>query len=297
MARRCICSRLLSRVAGDMGFHVLPLVVQAVWLRLFASAEAAGEGGRLRFPIPVSEAVSRLLQIAEPEARSALESLVGVGFLDLDADGRTVWMPGSRDAEARVAAARSNGEKGGRPRKGETPEQARLRRAQPSMPLPIPGGRDAAAETQESKTDPHEESSRAGGATATSESAKPAAPSGRDVQALGDELAEIAKLDGVRLPFTYGPVRDWLSQGAAPDLLRQVVRRVAERPGYAAAAVKGLGYFAPAVREALERGERVVVERAAADETPSDPAFAAYAAWAAGGMVGPMPVLPARGAA
>jgi hypothetical protein len=267
--------------------------VRTIWYELLASAAAAGEGGRLRFPVSVSEALSRLLAIAEPDVETALASLALAGFLDVDGDGRTLWMPGAREGQARSAAARVNGVNGGRPKKGETPEQARARRAQQSLMLPLPGGHEAQRETQGTETEPTGESSCAR-VSATAESAKASAASWPEIQALGEELADIAGIDGARHPFTFKPVQDWLAQGAEPDLQRQVIRRVVERPSYDRSTVKGLGYFGPAMREALERGERVAPHtsgNAAGPAAAPRADLAAYAAWARGGMHGPMPAI------
>lgn len=258
MARNSTCERQLVRAAGDAAFRVLPPMVRLLMLEILAFAAAAPEKGRLRFLGPVSAALSRLLSIPETEVETGLETLAQLGWVEEDAETHSLWVSAARAAAARVEAARANGIRGGRPRKGETPEQYQARKArereqamrQQHFMMPIAGG--ARAETQETEAEPNAESSRAvlpttslsiegsGGSTAREET---------DVVFLAAELARAARVEGRR--FDEAPVRAWLVAGATPELLRQAVRQVAGRATYAPERVNGWGYFEPRVQELL----------------------------------------------
>ena len=159
-------------------------------------------------------------------------------------------------ASSRAATSRANGGLGGRPRRNETPEAARLRRSQTAMLLSVPGGAEKPEETQDEKPPI---------TTSSSGSLSPAGgKSAREVShsALGAELATLAGLDPVRQRFDYRPVVDWLSAGISPATIRAAVSQVAEREGYDAGKVHSLRYFTRAVEaghaEASERVDRPI---------------------------------------
>lgn len=250
MARTCLCDRWLTRAAADMGFRALPALARLLWFDILAAAMVAAEKGRLRFPCPVSDAVSRLVSRSETDIETDLAALVDLGWLDLDDDGRGVSLPGVQAATARVEAARSNGLRGGRPRKGETREAARDRR-QGTMMLPIAGG---TSETHGTETEPNGESSRAAAKPIAIE-AKQAADAREETNwvALGMELGEIAGLDAARGRWTCQDVQGWLAAGATPDMIRDVVRTVAARPRRDGRPIGSLKFFDAAVRDAIDR--------------------------------------------
>lgn len=250
MARTCLCDRWLTRAAADMGFRALPALARLLWFDLLAAAMVAADKGRMRFPCSVSNAVSRLVSRPETEVETDLAALVELGWLELDEDGRGVALPGVQAASARVEAARSNGLRGGRPRKGETREAARDRR-QGALMLPLNGG---AAETQETETEPTGESSRAAAKPIAIE-AKQAADAREETDwvALGAELADLAGLDAARGHHSALPVKGWLAAGASPDLIRDVVRRVAARPRRDGKPIGSLQFFHRAVMEEADR--------------------------------------------
>lgn len=221
MARSCLSSRLLARVQADMGFQALPLVVQAIWFRLMTASLAAPVPGFLRFFPSVSKGVSRAVSISETETETHLETLAALGLIEVSADGMEVSMPGAREAASRREAAKTNGNRGGRPRKGETAADAYARR-QGHLALPIQGGAAAAGETQETELKPALESSRARPTTlnSTSESHSPvqSEPLAREepaldiaaVTALGEELAEIVGMDPARGGHDHSAIRGWM---------------------------------------------------------------------------------------
>ena len=246
MARSCACDRWLTRAASDIGFHALPPLAQLLWFRLLAAAIGAEEKGHLRFPCPVSAAVSRLLNRSETEAAEDIAALVDLGWIDLDDDGRGLWMQGAKAASGRVEAAKVNGLRGGRPRKGETPEAARERR-QGSLMLPMVGG---AGETHETKPEPNGESLRAAAKPIAIEAKQAAVRETAEWVSLGQEIAELIGLDPARDRYSALPVKGWMDAGASADLIRDVVRT---RVASASTPIRAIGYFRNAVMEALER--------------------------------------------
>jgi murein DD-endopeptidase MepM/ murein hydrolase activator NlpD len=247
MARSCACDRLLSRAASDFGFRALPLLARMLWFELLAAAVAAPQKGHIRFLGSVSESVSRLVNRSETEIAADLDALARLGWLDADEDGRGVWMPGMRAAVARVEAARTNGLRGGRPRKGETADAARERR-QGHLALPIAGGR---VETQETKTEPSGESSRAAAASSLSEGKQAAAREAPSWVSLAQELAAIAGIDPARGGWNALPVKGWVDAGVPEDVILETVRQVAARPR--AKPIGSLMFFHRAVMEAHSR--------------------------------------------
>lgn len=247
MARSCACDRLLTRAAGDFGFRALPMLARMLWFELLAAATAAPEKGHLRFLGSVSDAVSRLVNRSETDVAADLDALATLGWLDRDDDGRGVWMPGMRSAVARAEAARANGSRGGRPLKGETKEAYRERK-QGHLALPIAGGR---GETQETKTEPSDESSRAAAKPIATEEEAAAARDTPSWVSLAQDLAVIAGLDPARGGWNALPVKGWVDAGVPEDVIRETVRTTAARPR--AKPIGSLMYFNKAVMEAHER--------------------------------------------
>lgn len=247
MARSCASDRLLARAAGDFGFRALPMLARMLWFELLAAATAAQEKGHLRFLGSVSESVSRLVNRPETEVAADLDALASLGWLDRDDDGRGLWMPGMRSAVVRAEAARANGLRGGRPRKGESLEAARERR-QGHLVLPIAGGR---GETQETKTEPSMESSRAAAASALSEEKQAAVRETPAWVSLAHEIAAIAGIDPARGGWNALPVKGWVDAGVPEDVIIETVRLVAARPR--AKPIGSLMFFHQAVMEAHGR--------------------------------------------
>ncbi len=252
MARSCACDRWFSRAASDIGFHALPHIVQLLWFRLAAAALGAEEKGHIRFPCSVAMAVTGMLNRSGTEAASDLAALVDLGWVQLDADGRGLWMRGAKAGAARAEAARINGQRGGRRRKDDTPETY-LARRQGHLPLPIAGGR---LETQETETEPSAESSRAAAKPiAIEEKQAAAAREKTDFVALGAELADILGLDPARGGHSYGLVKGWLDAGIPADLIRDVARQRAEKARASGMQIRGFLYLRDAVPEAHARAQ------------------------------------------
>lgn len=273
MARPSPTDRQLTHTVTDANFDDLPQALQWLWYRLFSLAICAPEKGRLFiFGRSVSAWVSRRFSISETEAETQLETLAAIGMLELADD--SIWMPGARAGASRVEAARANGNRGGRPRKGESPEQYQARkarereaeRAQTSLMMPMAGGR---AETQETQQKPEGESSRAVPTTSFLSVDTESGSTAREETDVGSLVATLATDAGLE-PATArrlspGPVRDWLAAGATTTLLREAVRRVASRSSYAPAKVSTWSYFGSAVQEDLQARRQTAT---AATSTP-----------------------------
>lgn len=251
MGRRCHCDTLFRRLEEDVRLRTLPMAAQMLWLRLMRlAAGTSGFDGVLRFGSEFGflVAVSLAVSCAETDVEPALAALERRGLVERDG-ADALRLPDAEPAAARSEAARINGLRGGRPRRGETPEAARERR-QGSLMLPMAGR----AETQETKAEPNGESSRVAAKPIAIEAQQAAdAREETDWLALGPELADIAGLDPARGAWTFKPVKGWLEAGASADLIRDVVRRkVATRTGDAGP-IRSLLWFDQAVREAAQR--------------------------------------------
>lgn len=264
MARRCTCARLLSAVELDPRLRTLPLAVRMLFLLVAEASARMPTAGLL--PFRETRRVSLLVSAPETEVETGLETLLREGLLREEAGGLAV--PMLLDLPPRAEAARRNGAAGGRPRKGETAEAARERR-QREMLLPMPAAKPT--ETQAEKP--------AAPATTTVVSSVPTglvgksrAPSARETPdwvSLGEEVAELARLDGARGGFDYRPVQTWLAEGATPDQVRAAVQRAASRPTYSPHRVKSIAYFAAAVADERTRARGaapIVVQRDTAED-------------------------------
>jgi hypothetical protein len=276
----------MEALRRDPRLRLVPLAARALWLLLADALAQMPEPGVFRLGLRVGSVreVSLLVSAEETEIETHLETLLETGLVTREADG-ALSVPLPATGSRRTVAAQGNGRLGGRPRRGETAEQARLRRAQTSLMMPISGG---VAETQET----HGETHLAGAAAAAreeKESKQPREETQVSLDALGAELAEIAGLDPVRGTYDYRPVMDWRGQGISDALLRQVVAEVAARPGYRPP--QTLGYFRRPVADAVAAGR--MAARPLATTRPEITAYlAAVEAWERGGRDGRAPVHP-----
>jgi hypothetical protein len=234
MSKRCSCVRLFAAIGTDPRLRTLPLAARALWLLL---AEAAAESGGV-LPFSGFARVSLLVAAPEPEVETWMETLIGEGLLRRE--GEALAVPLLADAPPSAAASRANGARGGRPRRGETPEQARLRRAQPSIPLPIPGGAETQAKPGAGNSD-HDDQIES---SSDSSSAR-----AEDVLALAHEVATLAGIDPARSAWSARDVQGWLAAGATAELVRATVADVMTR---AKGPPAGLRYFTGAIQRAIE---------------------------------------------
>lgn len=286
MSRRCTCSRLLAALHADPRLRTLPLAARALWL-LLAEAMLQGEAPGV-LPFGSLARVSLLVSAPETDIETHLETLLAEGLLTRTPDGGLAC-PLLVQAAARTAAARANGAAGGRPRKGETPEQARARRAQGALLLPVPG---RAAETQETKPETRAAETPTTTESSISESSSPPPLPVRAWAAVGSQVAMRAGLDPVRQRFDYAPVREWMEAGASAELILAAVEECVARPSYVAGRVHSLRYFDRAVRERLQAASGQTSPAAPAGYVPpppSDDYTLAIRRWREDGMQGPPP--------
>ncbi|EHM00458.1 hypothetical protein HMPREF9946_02589 [Acetobacteraceae bacterium AT-5844] len=261
MARAAPTERLLVRTVTDMGFDDLPMPVQYLWYRLLSFALGSLEKGCIRFSGfsgSVSASVSKRIPMPETEIETGLETLEKLGWLERDEAAHCLWMRDMRANAARAEAAKANGSKGGRPRKGETLEQARERKAelarrQGHFMMPISGG---LAETQETEQKPNAESSRAGAVVTTTSdievSGGSIAREETDLVSLVEDLAATARLPAGRR-LSAEPVAEWLAAGVSVGTIRSVVAKLSRRPSYDPLKVSTWRYFGPGIEEALAK--------------------------------------------
>jgi hypothetical protein len=244
---------LMRRTLTDLDFRSQCNEVRLICGHLLALGLVAQPQGRLGFFGSVLSLVSREFSIPETQAETQLETLEKLGWIERDEDTDSLWMSGTRAGAARTEAAKANGCRGGRPRKGETLEQMRERKAelarrQGHLIMGISGG---AAETQETQEKPNGESSRAvptttssievsGGSTAREET---------DLVSLTRELATIARLPANR-QLDLEPVAAWLAAGASTGTIRSVVAKLASRGSYDPAKVMTWRFFNAGIKEA-----------------------------------------------
>ena len=296
MSRSCACRRVMDALRNDPRLRLAPLGARALWVLLVDAMANLPEPGVFKLGSRVGSMaeIALLVSAGLTEVETHIETLLETGLLvRRELDG-AIAIPDA-GALQRWAAARRNGSFGGRPRKGETPEQSRQRRAQGEFLMPIGGGLGCMAETQGNPEITQEPLAGASGLLTTTEEAlsKSREVSPEAVAALASELAEIAELDPARSLWTGREVATWLAMGATGAMLREVIAAVAGRPGYRAQAVRGLGYFDGAVRDRLgtQRGERAAPPVDSAREAAAEEFNRLFAAWTAGGMAGPAPKL------
>jgi hypothetical protein len=306
MGRRCACDRLWARLEEDVRLRTLPMAAQLLWLKLMRLAVRTPDavlrlGSELGFLTAVAVAVSA----AETEVESNLVVLERRGLVVADRAAGTLTMPDAEVTVARASAARINGLKGGRPRKGESLEERRDRR-QRELIMPLPG---RAAETQgtEAETDPVKAHATTAAGTQSSSSSSGGAPppaGAAEWVSLGAEVAELAGLDPARGGFDYRPVQQWLAEGATPEQIRAAVTRVAARESFRPQQVRSLGYFTQAVRDAMQQPTALAPVRHWVAEhviRPADDERSTWSLhleeWHAGGCIGPMPRRPQAQAA
>jgi len=234
MPRRCACRDLLALLSADPRLRTLPLGTRMLWLLL---AEAMLATGEARLPFAGFRRVSLLVSAPEPEIETGLETLIAEGLLVRDGDGLTCPLLAA-SAAPKAAVSRANGALGGRPRRGESAEAARLRRAQPGLVLPI-----QATRPEPGAGNPHDDDK----AISPSSSAGARGSGAAEALALADEVARLAGMDPARSAWNAREVQGWLAAGASPALVRGTVADVMTR---AKGAPANLRYFSAAIARA-----------------------------------------------
>jgi hypothetical protein len=274
MPRRCLCTQLRQRIATDARLATLPMAAKWLWLSLAERAAETPDGQvSLGSAFGFFAGIAMLIQVAEPEVETHWETLAARGLVQRQGDAFTV--PDLPATGTRAAVSRANGGFGGRPRRGESPEAARLRRAQAHMMLPVQGGAAKPSETQDENPTTTTESRE----SVSSGAEKPRRDTAHAV--LGAEIASLAGLDPIRQRFDYQPVRAWLDAGHSPALIRSVVAEVTARPSFNAAKVNTLAYFTPIIEQA--RAEAAPPTPRAQESGTLSPKAQAITAWLARG--------------
>ncbi len=286
MSRSCACRRLLDAVKTDFRLKTLPASVRFLWLMLVDGLAQQPEPGVFMMGSrPGSDAeIAAAVSMPETDVETGLQTLLDVGLLERRENG-AIAVPDASQMR-RAAQNRQNGGLGGRPRRGESPDQARLRRSQGHLPLAIVGG---AGETQRNPDETETGLAGVRGLPAAAEEEKASKPrevSPDDAHSLAGELAEIGRFSP-SLAWHAGPVANWLRMpGVTADVLRAGFAEVAGRGSYKPPGA-GFGYFERMVPEWAAKA------RAAAPDEPAsedERAFQRAAeAWIAD-QRGPMPV-------
>ena len=272
MTRRCTCREIEAALHTHPRLRTLPLAARMLW-QLLAHAVQASAGV---LPFSGFARVSLLVSASVTEVETHLPTLLAEGLV-LEEAG-TLILPIIRDAaEARASrtrAAQENGRKGGRPRKGETPEAAQHRKAQTALMLPMEGGKPETQETQM-------ESSRASDHQIPISEKNPSdAWAGERLKGAVDQMAEAAGFPAGH-PYGWAEPKMWLQRLELDTILatlRAVTARAPKPPG-------SWRYFLKAMDEARnpEPAPSLAALRA-------DLAFReAMREWTANGARGPMP--------
>lgn len=235
MSSRCLCARLEALLMDLPLFRVAP--AGAKWLMFALVKEMSKPGNAGTIPFSDAARVSLLVSVSVSEVETYLAILLETQLL-VAGEGGALTCPALEGLLARTSRAAENGRKGGRPRRGETAEEA-MRRRQGHLLLPVEG----------KPTKPTAESSRA---SLTKTDSNHPVSDARELLALTEELAEVAGMDPVRGGYNGSAIRGWLAKGATPDLLREVVGRVS---GRARNPITSFAYFARAVDEAMEEAK------------------------------------------
>jgi hypothetical protein len=172
-----------------------------------------------------------------PRNNLEITQLFECGLLVYDSDGAVccpALMPKTAST-ARAEASRNNGLKGGRPKKAQ-PETARAAR-QSAMILPIAGGKE--------KTQEGARVSETPSTTTYLSKSKGSEVSSTVFQETAAKVLEAMQIDPARSDLDCGLVRQWLADGATPELIVDLVTRKTGPH------VKTLKYFNAAIAEAI----------------------------------------------
>lgn len=280
MARRCICSRLLAHVKDDPRLRTLPLAARMLWVLLAEAMARPGFDGVL--PFSDTARVSLLVSTSETEVKTHLETLIGEGLLLREGD--MLACPMLREAALRTTSARRNGAVGGRPRKGETAEEARLRRMQGEILMPLP-----------KPSEPRNWETASAGVSPRTTTTETDTTQSHAWQKLAQDAIRVAGLQLKRPDWTVA--RDWLAAGQSPEQVLGLISDIAERPGFDAGKVTSLRYFTPAILRQAQAPEASAPAPISFNRDGDSPLALAIRAWEERGRAGPCPTLASLRAA
>jgi hypothetical protein len=242
MAKACDCAGLLEMVTRDPRLRTLPAAARMLWLELVMAMRVAGVSV-LRFgaDVPDTNALAMLVAMSPGEVAANIEPLVGRGLLVREADG-ALGSPMLAAAAARSDINRANALAGveKRRRRRSPDEQMELR------VMSTVGGTDVAGAMAGERAAKPRGSPDTAIAKLDSKTVKLAVDEA-EFHSTGRAVLEIMGVDPAKSVVHYGIVRQWLADGASPELILDVVRRKM-RPG-----ISNPGYFGKAIAEALAR--------------------------------------------
>lgn len=241
MTKRCACKGIYE-VFAETRVRTLPLEVQALWLRIVELMQRDGVAV-LRFggvPLGLDD-LARLVGFKNTETGNPFENQIEVlcarGLLAREADG-AVGCALLQEQRSRAEINRENGRKGGRP-----PGSKNKVAGQRDMTFPqVVGGTDMAPEHETGKPSVNSVSSNnTNNNKVIDESVF------RDT---GEKVLALVGIDPAKSRMDYGQVRQWLADGASPELILATVRAVMERTSNT---VYSLKFFNNSIAEAMAR--------------------------------------------
>jgi hypothetical protein len=250
------CADVVAALSRDPRLRVIPLGARALFVLVADMLEQFPERAFCLGSRPASVAeISLLVSAPETEVETHLKTLIEFGLLIRRATDGALMRSEIPPADE-ASAARQNGSLGGRPRSGETSDEARTRRSQGHLKLPIKGGRLETQETQEKPS--HGNQTRAHPATTTTTTTTTTVPKeltqqSREVSALGADMGTVAGLRQKPGGVNLTPIAGWLNDGISESLIRATITNVAGRESYVAHEVHSFRYFEKAIREAHDK--------------------------------------------
>ncbi len=288
MSRLSEADRLVEMARGDPRLRTIPASARWIWFMLvdallrlpkpgvFAWGERAGTAAD----------VAQIVSVPEPEAKTCLDILLENGLLIRNADGICV-LPEPLAERPGSSTSAENGRKSlGRPRKGESADQYRLRLLRrvdgdlekPEEPDPDkpPRGRARSTRLLSSTSSSKKE--------ANSKVSNPP----EAVTQIAEKLVEVGNLTvaprhGVKF------IERWLAQGASEDLLLETFSAVAARPNYRPA--WSFQYFGKPVEDAIANRPAPMDEEWDERMRKFDEEMAQFVRF---GCEGPVPTRPRR---
>ena len=287
MARRPIESRLLDLMETDPRAAAIPPDAAFVWLRLGRLIAHFGGLDAFRFG-PGLRSVTELaawLRLSVTELETTIETLVRMGAL-IALEGEGYAFPDWTGIASRKAVtARENGRKHRPQAKSEAPESPVPGQRRLPLMAAIPGGRASVTDATSSSEEKLE--------SGKEEEVAPAV-SVTEAETLAQELGRMVGLSEAQTRRSVSHVEVWLRRGATAEMVREVIGRVLQRRKLPT--ITGLGYFGPAVEDALLAKPKLAATPVLA-KPESDPIeeagrrawSAELETWRQGGCVGPMP--------
>ncbi|GBQ96555.1 hypothetical protein AA23498_2669 [Acetobacter nitrogenifigens DSM 23921 = NBRC 105050] len=305
MARINREAKLLD-MGGDIRLQALGFAAVGIWLALINLIRELGVDDVVTFGMgraPSLADVARIrFQMDETELETHLKTQSETQLITWDATTRTLGYGPDQQASRRTLANRANGAKGGRPRKNQVTE-----RSDPAQrhlpPMAIAGG---VSVKEKSKTETQTGASVSPAKLAHTESIKAVAiarePTKAEIDAayhrIGSRAFEVAGFDLARDRGDYRVARQWaadgLQRGMTADQIEQVVVETVEtvtaRERGAGRVLPHMGYFKPAVAQAIERFD-VHAPRTVEDHLAQEAWQKAMGEWMRSGGKGPQPQL------